>query len=235
MEIDSGNAAAALFRQQLLAPPRSTLLFHPFNTLRNAISRTASFNFDLSNIESFRTIERKNLRSIVWNQQYRTWYDTRPFYHKRVQPFPSLTKWYPSELEKSQNNKVPHYLHYDHPRTASHRARLRFGRALLCYDLHRFKYKDVASPKCPHCGLNENETVQHIISRCTAYARERKKYARVLNIVMPKNFTMTMYGFDVEAAIAPETYVESRYNKYLKRLLYVTGKYIDDIQQSRKY
>jgi hypothetical protein len=233
----SGNATAALFFQQLSSPPHPSLSFHPFNVLLSAICHIPAFNFDPDDIHKFSSIDRKSLRLIVWNQQYRSWYDNPPFYHNKVQPFPSLTHWYPRVLEKSQTNKVPHYLHYDHPRTASHRARLRFGRALLCYDLHRFKYKDVGSPKCSHCSLNENETVTHVITRCTAYDRERSKCMRVLDIVMPPRSQWTMFRFANGAgpAVAPEVFVDAHYNKYLKRVLYVTGKYIDNIQQTRKF
>ena len=237
MKPTSGNTTAALFSQQLSSPPHHSLSFHPFNVLLTAILRIPAFHFDPEDIHKFSSIDRKSLRSIVWDHQYRSWYDIAPFYHNKSQPFPSLSKWYPRVLEKSQITKVPHYLHYDHPRTASHRARLRFGRALLCYDLHRFKYKDVGSPKCPNCSLNENETVTHVITRCTAYDRERSKCMRVLDLVMPPRSQWTMFRFIDGAgpAIAPEVCVDSHYNKYLKRMLYVTGKYIDSIQQTRKF
>ena len=233
----TGNATAALFFQQLSSPPHPSLSFHPFNVLSAAISRIPAFNFVKDDIHRFSSIDRKSLRSIVWNQQYRSWYDDPPFYHNKTQPLPSLTHCYPRILEKFQINKVPHYLHYDHPRTASHRARLRFGRALLYYDLHRFKYKDAGSPKCPNCDMNEDETVNHVISRCTAYSRERNKCTLVLDLVMPRTSNWMMYGLKdgAKAAIAPEVAVERRYNKYLKRMYYVTGKFIDTIQQTRKF
>ena len=119
----------------------------------------------------------------------------------------------------------------------THRARLRFGRALLCYDMHRFKYKDIESPKCPHCGMNENETVNHTIARCTAYTHIRNKYVRVLNLVMPACSLWMTRQFDEGAgpAICPEMSVGGPYIKYLKPMMYVTGKLIDDIQQTRKY
>ena len=238
MEDTSSNSAATLFKQQLRSAPRLTLKFHPFNTLRTAITRITNLNFDPSNIDTFTAIDRKNIRSIVWEQQYKTWYTVPPFYHNKIQPFPSLHQWYPDPrfMEKSQYNQVPQYLHYDHPRTASHRARLRFGRALLCYDLHRFKYKDIESPKCSHCGMNENETVNHTIARCTAYTHIRDKCMRVLNLVMPAGSLWMMRQFDEGAgpAISPEMCVEACYIKYLKRMMYVTGKLIDDIQQTRK-
>jgi hypothetical protein len=60
---------------------------------------------------------------------------------------------------------------------------------------------------------------------------------RVLDLVMPPRSQWTMYRFTNGAgpAIAPEMCVEAKANKYLKRMLYVTGKFIDDIQQTRKY
>jgi hypothetical protein len=237
MNNNTRNATAALFFQQLSSPPHHALSFHPFNMLLSAISRIPAFNFDPEDIHKFSSIDRKALRSIVFNHQYRTWQDVRPFYHNKVQPFPSLTHCYPRVMEKSQMNKVPHYLHYDHPRTASHRARLRFGRALLCYDLHRFKYKDIASPKCPNCSMTEDETVTHTLTRCTAYTNERTKCVRVLDLVMPPQSNWTMYGFTNGArpAIAPEVCVDSNPKKFLPRMLYITGKYIDAIQQTRKF
>jgi hypothetical protein len=237
MNNNNRNATANLFAQQLSSPPHHSLAFHPFNVLVTAISRIPALKFDPENIHDFSSIDRKSLRSIVFKQQYRTWYDIPPFYHNKTQPLPSLTHCYPRVLEQLQLNKVPHYLHYDHPRTASHRARLRFGRALLCYDLHRFKYKDIASPKCPNCSSNEDETVTHTLTRCTAYTHERTKCIRALDLVMPPQPNWIMYGFTHGArpAIAPEVCVDSNPKKSLPRILYVTGKFIDSIQQTRKF
>jgi hypothetical protein len=237
MTVDSGNATAGLFFQQVCSPPHPSVFFYPFNVLQAAISRTPGFKFNLEDIHKFSSIDRKSLRSIVWEQQYRAWYDIPPFYHNKVQPFPSLTHSYSRILDKSQSSKLPYYLHYDHPRTASHRARLRFGRARLCYDMHRFQYKDVGSPKCPHCSLNENETVTHVISRCTAYAVYRSACTRALNLVLPVSSPWTMSRFTIGAgpAIAPEVFVDPNPKKFLQFVLYVTGKYINKIKQIRKY
>jgi hypothetical protein len=58
----------------------------------------------------------------------------------------------------------------------------------------------------------------------------------VLGLVMPvnSNYQFTA-AYGAIAAIAPEVCVEHRYNKYLKRMYYVTGKFIDTIQQTRKF
>jgi len=60
---------------------------------------------------------------------------------------------------------------------------------------------------------------------------------RVLNLVMPASSLWMMRQFNEGAgpAIAPEICVEATFLKYLKRMMYVTGKLIDDIQQTRKF
>jgi hypothetical protein len=235
MDNNTTNAAVLLFRQQVASPPVPS--FHPFQVLCSAIRQTPGLNFSLVDTEAFKTIPKKQLSGIVWKQQYRTWYDTPTFRNGIREPPPSLSQCYPRAMEEKQVKQIPHYLHYDHPSTASRRARLRFGRALLCQYMHRFRFHDTPSPKCLHCNSNLDETVEHLVSHCTQYITQRRKCVRVLDLVLPVRspWSSNKLTSGPGAVTAPETFIDSNPKKYLPRILYVTGKYIDSLQQLRKF
>lgn len=235
MDSNTTNAAAVLFRQHVAAPP--VPFFHPFQVLCSAIRQTPGLNFSLVDTDAFKTIPKKQLSKIIWKQQYRTWYDTPTFRNGIRQPPPSLSHCYPRVLEDKQVTQIPHYLHYDHPSTASRRARLRFGRALLCHFMHRFRFRDTPSPKCPCCNSNMDETVEHLVSHCTQYTAQRHKCVRVLDLVLSVSspWSSNKLTNGPGPVIAPEVFIDSDPKKYLPRTLYVTGKFIDSLQQLRKF
>lgn len=236
MEDNTTNAATLLFRQHLASAVAPRSPFHPYNVLCSAIRRVGGLQFDPADIAAFQDIKRNKLRGITWNQQYTSWYDSKS--KDGLQP--SLISCYPRRPQEGKHNKLPLYLHYDHPSTASHRARLRFGRALLCSFMHRFKFKGILSPKCTYCQTDSDETVSHTVSSCNYYMMERLKCIRELDVILPatcsSQWPLTKFDLSGGPAIAPELYIiDSKSKKKLHKVLYITGKFIDSIQRERKF
>ena len=82
-----------------------------------------------------------------------------------------------------------------------------------------------------------DETVEHAVSQCTQYTTQRRKCVRVLDLVLPASspWSSNKLSSGPGPVTAPETFIDSNPKKYLPRTLYVTGKFIDSLQQIRKF
>jgi len=231
MGMRTNNAAATLFSRHVIHPPSSP--FHPFNVLYHNISRVPSLAFLRydGDYVLFSELEKKQLKVRVWQHQYQQWQEWRS--KDRNEPA-ILSRYYPRT--PVAHSTLPHYLHHDHPRTASHRARLRFGRALLFEFMHRFRFKDAPNPICTNCHTNSEESVNHIITTCNHYMAERTKLIRDMNAAAEASSAWHVTGLIHDGpVVAPELFVDSDPKKHLTKVLYITGKYIDHIQQQRKF
>ena len=82
-----------------------------------------------------------------------------------------------------------------------------------------------------------DETVEHLVSHCTQYTAQRHKCVRVLDLVLSVSspWSSNKLTNGPGPVIAPEVFIDSDPKKYLPRTLYVTGKFIDSLQQLRKF
>jgi hypothetical protein len=233
MPASTTNVTPSLFFKHLTNPPRSPL--HPFNVLCSHITRVPELRFDPHDmdISEFAELQKKQLKVKVWVNQYRAWRAWRS--EDRKEP-PTLSRYYPTA--PVAHNALPHYLHHDHPHTASHRARLRFGRALLFEHMCRFRFKDAPNPPiCTHCQTDSEETVNHTITTCNHYMHERAKLVRELDATVPPSsiWHVTKLTLHAGPVVAPELFVDSDPKKHLSKILRTTGKFIDYIQKQRKF
>ena len=229
----SSNSAGALFYSHTTNRPRSP--FHPFNVLYSNISRvpTLAFLQDDDGLVLFSELQKKQLKSRVWSHQYNAW---RAWRSRDLHEPAILSQYYPTR--PVPQDQLPFYLHHDHPHTASHRARLRFGRALLLQFMLRFRFKDAPNPAiCANCHTNSVESVNHIITSCTHFTAERIKLTHELDRAAPASspWHVTKLSLHDGPVVAPEMFVDSDPKKHLSKVLYITGKFIDHIQKERKF
>ena len=193
-------------------------------------------------INRFKSLTKKQLVNIIWSQQYRTWWNSTPDQNgKKGHTPPTLRLCYPLQ-QPPPALKLPHYLHRDHPSTAAHRARLRFGRALLLSFLHQRGFVDAPSPYCQSCqtGIQMIETVTHTITTCNHYMTERMTCQRELDAAMrnaPHNVLDTINN-DVAAVLCPELCFRNndrKIKKHLNQVISITGKFIDAVYEKRRF
>ena len=238
LSLDDTNDAAVMFRSHIArygadnacaARPK-----HPFARMCAAVHGTP-LRFIGASSPAFFLLPRAALRTTAWEHQYRLWRDAHYSVGVRVpsQSPPaalhSLTPLYPL---KAINSKLPLYTHADAPATASHRARFRFGRARLMLQMHRLKFPDADDPVCPHCTLGDNESVEHVFEDCSKYNTERAAcYVSLCAVVGRRAPCMRDATMFHALVIDPEGRVP---RQHLKRVLEITGKFIDQVTATRK-
>ena len=154
--LEATNEAARMFRVHATNPP--THRCHPFNYIKHGVmSITALQGFD-QNPHSLTQLDRNQLKRLVWDKQYTTWFNGKQT---------PLQQQYNTATQTQQT--LPTYTHMDTPEAASNRARLRLARARLRYDQERMGFQSVTSTYCRECG-KAPETVQHVIDVCDAPA-----------------------------------------------------------------
>ena len=157
MDQDTSNVASSLLKQHFEHPPDPSNKFHPFTVIWNSISIVFGLlPHDQDALQAFKALTKKQLVSRVWTYQYSKWWESQPpKIDKSVGP-PTLRDWYPLK-HPTPTRHLPHYLHKDHPSTAARRARLRFGRALLCYYMCSLKFPDAH----PRTANNAHQVMYH--------------------------------------------------------------------------
>jgi exonuclease III len=241
MDDDTTNMASHLFKRHLLNPPSNHR--HPFNYIWNNISEVfglSSRNKD--DIIRFKDLTKKQLVQITWSHQYRTWWNSIPDQNgKKGTTPPTLRQWYPLQYN-APSMQVPHYLHRDHPSTAARRARLRFGRALLCSFLHQRGFVDAPNPFCKSCNpaAQHVESVTHTITTCQGYMMERIACQRELDAAMRgcAHHGLGRVDEHVNTVLSPEMSFgnnDKKLKKHLNQVISITGKFIEAIYDKRKF
>jgi hypothetical protein len=216
---DTTNEAAFMFRQYLTSPPRSG--FHPFNRMVNAIRDVPYFRFDVTDTSLFTSNKRDELCSLAWKHQYECW---------RVDMNRSLPHVYPdAPVDVTQ---LPLYTQLDNTGTAAHRARLRFCRAKLRYNMHRLKFADANNPSCHKCNTDESETTVHTLLECSAYGKERESCERALRTLSP-SVLFPDGQLSTHLILSPELFTNDE--KLLSQVLNITGKFINAIYRIREF
>jgi hypothetical protein len=233
-----------MLKQHFEHPPASSNKFHPFKVIWNSISTVFGLQpTNQDDLQAFKALTKKQLVSRVWTYQYRKWWDSQPVKVDKSSGPPTLRDWYPSQYP-APSRQLPHYLHKDHPCLAAHRARLRFGRALLLYYMCSLQFPDAPSPYCQHCPsgstLQENETVRHIICKCTCYTDERLTCQREMSVALrnaPARVILDITD-DPTLILDPEIFFrhqDKKVRKHLNQLLSISGKLIEAVYEKRKF
>ena len=215
------NEAASLFRQHITSPPTSS--FHPYTRMQAVIEQVPLLWSAATGNPSGTSAS--DLKHIVWRHQYEMW---------SVGPSRSLPRRYPYHAQplsyRITPRSLPAYLHYDDPATAAKRARFRFGRMQLRYDMFFLKFADITDTKCQQCDANDDETVDHVIGHCRAYDSYRVKCVSSLQSVLGKQYLSP--GELIQTVISPTEFVIPL--KLIPRVLKITGKFITQVSAIRK-
>jgi hypothetical protein len=219
MPADAHNEAARMFRMYMSSPPRSPL--HPFSRMLVAMSRIPAWQFSTADSAPFAAMTGKQLHTHAWTHQFSLFCaDTAR----------SLPQMYTAQ---APSKELPMYTQLDTPRTAAHRARLRFRRARLRYNMHRLRFADAANPVCSKCNMGVDETTFHVLVECSAYARQRRACERALRALSP---VLSFVQLSVRVVLSPElecARVSRR--RFLPDMIAITGKFIDAVYAIRRF
>ncbi len=211
--LDATNEAGRMFREHASNPPSHR--YHPFTHIKHGIMRIQALDSFRRSPLSVLQVERHNLKSIIWDQQYTAWYTDRT-HHPLIRQYTT---------SQTTQHTLPTYTHMDTPEAASNRARLRFGRARLRYDQKRMKFPNITSTTCSQCNRAE-ETVQHVLEVCDSPAvvdirqRMRSKITRLCSRYEEKET-------DVGYVLNPR----AKQTAALKRAYKITGQYINLLRE----
>jgi hypothetical protein len=148
-----------------------------------------------------------------------------------------------SKLPREQSH--PLYLHLDSPFVARLRGKLRMGWHFLNKALH-FHGVQVPSPQCTFCNrAGKEESPEHIVSECTAFALEQATLSNALGAVMPRPFSplsvSVLLGHVDERrkpiwskAVAVRMY-GNRAEDVPKRILSASGAFLLSLYQRKKF
>jgi hypothetical protein len=219
MPPDANNEAASMFRMYMTAPPRSVM--HPFRRMLDVMSRVPAWQFSVADAAPFSAMTGKMLYAHAWAHQY-------SLFHADVAR--SLPQMYTSDVP---GKELPMYTQLDTPYTAAHRARLRFRRARLLYNMHRLRFVDAADPKCGKCNMGVDETTFHVLTECSAYARHRRACVAALRALAP---FLSLVQISVRIVLSPELIcTRVSLQRFLPEMLSITGKFIDAVYAKRHF
>lgn len=223
MPADTSNQAAIMFRRYLSSPPRSPL--HPFTRMVTATARMPGFYFSTNDTTAFTRLSRSELKVRAWHDQYNI------FRSDLDRSLPNHYRNTPVDVKQ-----LPMYTHHDTPRTAAHRARLRFCRARIRYNMHRLNFADAANPTCQKCNMGEKETTHHVLLECSAYAVHRDVCALQLRALAPSLSSLPPPHAQLStfSILCPELLI-SRSPSVLSLVLTITGKFIEEIYKIRQF
>jgi len=128
---------------------------------------------------------------------------------------------------RSPTASMPAYIKLDKNPTAQLRARLRFNLALLNYSInkrHIGAFFGVVDAKCTRCSLDTDETPEHVLLHCPAYANERKlaeQQLATLNIDLDLSVLLGEHTLKLEV---PEQ----------REVIRISGEFITEIHKQRK-
>ena len=194
---------------------------HPFHRMVKMCKAIPALSPTHPNFDS---LPKKDHADVAWEMFYQQWYHDRQDH--------SLPPHY---TETTPGRKtLPPYLLHDNPSTASKRARLRFGRALIAYCWYHSGNK-TSNPECSNCRGNDSnsltpyqlETVDHIIEQCPRYKLQREKCIHELNTLS------TSIPFNTQTVLAAHN--QPQLKPYLTRILDITGTFIQKVQSIRKF
>jgi hypothetical protein len=236
LSLDDTNEAAVMFRDHLTrygtgdacaAYPK-----HPFARLCAAVHDTPLCFIGPAK-PAFFLMPKTAMRHTIWAHQYQQWESDGVSNGMRVPAqspsagFHSLNRLYPYQV-KYVTSKVPMYTHYDTPATAAHRARFRFCRARLKLNMHRLRFADADDPVCSHCTFGEDESVEHVVLYCPAYAIPRQALIVSMRVVLKRQLRY----HELEALVLDPQYSVKK--EQLRRVMEITGKFINEVTAIRK-
>jgi len=169
----NSNLASLIFNQQYVNTTNAIInnniyTNYPYNHNKHIytyMSSHMSIVPPLGSKSLLLSIDRKQIRSQVFNYFYNKWYLSIPKH--------SLHPYYPSPIPPSIKS-LPLYFMYHNSIISTFISRLRFDRA--CLNVSLFKRHRSVTNCCPFCP-NVPETVHHIIMICPKYMSLRSRLA----------------------------------------------------------
>jgi ribonuclease HI/exonuclease III len=248
---DAVNPAAALFRAHAVLPalPQS----HPFNVIAQHIGKVSTLAAvtDVDDVGAngvpvtrrwlcnLRHIDRHKLKNMVWEQQYTDFLAIPTDTSKPKNMYMHPLHYLQPRINKTPTQRhLPLYTHMDTPHAANTRSRLRLGRARLRADQQRIGWP-VPSLSCTACDGDALavESVHHVLQLCpcAAAVRLRARANRRLTALYDKlGFSpdsKSRCPLSTNLVLRPWIDAPHPYDRWLRRIHTITGRYIIRLQQ----